>query len=363
MCLENLAVPVIIQTNLPLEKRLQELASSGSSEFPDRSASYWLRYCQIKQWIADEYYQSAGAGLALQGERYTRHDISHVDDVIEKAGELLGWGSKAREPLFMGLHPYEVYVLLFAILLHDAGNALQRAEHEKQPKHIINAMGALSGVQAVERRLIASVAEAHGGRAPDGDKDTISKIIAKDVYNIGRLEVRARMLAAILRLADELAENPTRADPQAIRKPYNPPESAIHNVYCTAVTGRVDYEARAIFLNYLVTIEQLSEEFVPKKGSRKRVLLVDYISERVQKCDCERRYCNRFMPFSRYERINVNLEVLNNEDASIETISAVIADEGYPDASKSLKIHNPRFDGVVLRNAYVPQNPDLGAAL
>jgi HD superfamily phosphodiesterase len=120
--------------------------------------------------------------LSLHGQRYTRHDISHVDDVIAMVGRLLGLevGGVAD-----ALEPYELYVLLFAVLLHDAGNARTRKNHEKEPKAIIARMGSVAGVEPVERKLIASIAEAHGGRTKDGDKDTIRKVIQLDIENIG----------------------------------------------------------------------------------------------------------------------------------------------------------------------------------
>jgi exopolyphosphatase/pppGpp-phosphohydrolase len=152
-----------------------------------------------------------------------------VDDVIAMVGRLLGLevGGVAD-----ALEPYELYVLLFAVLLHDAGNARTRKNHEKEPKAIIARMGSVAGVEPVERKLIASIAEAHGGRTKDGDKDTIRKVIQLDIENIGGLSVRSRLLAAALRLADELSENPQRADPQALIRPYQTPESVIHNLYC-----------------------------------------------------------------------------------------------------------------------------------
>lgn len=344
---------VQIRTDLPLEKRLKEVASSASNDFPDRNVAYWPRYETIKGWIAAEYYQSAGTGLALHGERYTRHDISHVDDVIDMAGRLLGYDSGDTNALFYTLRPYEVYVLLFSILLHDAGNAQGREAHEKQPKAIIAATNSILRQHVTETKLIASIAEAHGGRAPDGGKDTISKIVSDEEIKIGPIGVRARLLAAVLRLADELSENHHRADPQALKQPYNPPQSAIHNLYCTIIDPKVDYKSRTIYLNFSIPKDRLAEEFVLKPKSRKKILLVDYISERVEKCDLERRYCNRFMYPVIYDRIRVTLEIFDDDEYTVlEKISLELADEGYPNSPKALKFIDPRFDGQSLRLRY-----------
>lgn len=351
---------VVIRTDQALEAKLQLMASAPSNAFFDRNAVYWPRYVTIKQWLADEYYQSAGAGLAREGERYTRHDISHVDDVIDTAGKLLGAGIK--DSLFDRLEPYETYVLLLAILLHDAGNARQRQHHEKQPKLILAAMGALPKLHSTEARLIASIAEAHGGRAPDGGKDTIAKIVQSDVVTISSLKVRARLLAAVLRLADELSENPHRADPQALVKPYSPPESVIHNLYCKIIDTGVDYEARTLYLNFSIPRAMLDEEFVLKARSKKKILLVDYIVNRIEKCEMERRYCNRFLYPIIYDRIRVKVEIFDHDEYSVlERFDWELADEGYPAAPRAVKSIAPNFDGALLRKRYQEQLMDGGA--
>jgi len=347
---------VIIQKNLPLERRLEELASEPSNDFPDRSASYWIRYVAIKEWIANQYYQSAAAGLAQTRDRFTKHDISHVDDVIATAGLLLGHKADASETMLDRMAPYEIYVLLIAILLHDAGNAEGRELHETRPKAIIAELANAHSFKPIERKLIASIAEAHGGRTKDGDKDTISRIVLEDVMDLNDIEIRGRMLAAVLRLADELSENDRRADPQALRKPYDPPWSAIHNLYCSIINRRIEYNSGAIYLRYTVTKEQLLEKFVLHKDDEKTVLLVDYIATRIEKCDCERRYCNRFLKNMSYDRIYVELKIVDENYDPIDEIKIKLEDEGYPGMVKSIKEQNPDFDGSSLRNKHYSES-------
>lgn len=343
---------VIIRTDHPLELRLKEFGSSPNNAFFDRNAPYWPRYQTIKQWIADEYYQSTGAALAREGERYTRHDISHVDDVIETAGRLLGAG--ITDSLFEKLSPYEVYVLLLAILLHDAGNARQRKHHEKLPKHILAAMGPLSKLVQTEVRLIASIAEAHGGRSPSGSKDTIVDIVPKEVVQLQHLEIRARLLAAVLRLADELSENPHRADPQALTEPYDPPQSVIHNLFCSVVSTSIDYPGRILYLNFSIPRSRLNEEFLLDAETGAKILLADYIVERIEKCDSERRYCNRFLYPIIYDRIRVNVEFYEDSDFTLlgNPLSFELADVGYPATSAAVKSLCPALDGASLRERF-----------
>jgi hypothetical protein len=115
---------------------------------------------------------------------------------------------------------------------------------------------------------------------------------------------------------------------------------------------QVDYAAKRIFLKYFVTIDQLKEEFVRSRHSRKPILLVDYISERIEKCDLERQYCSRFLFPAIYDRILVKLEIHNAEDECVDSISLELADEGYPGVAKKIKAREPRFDGRALREKH-----------
>ena len=349
---------VLIQTNLPLEDWLREKASNSSHSFPNRAANYFERYVLIKQYLADAYYASAGAGLARSGERFTRHDIGHVDDVIQIAGELIGFGSGARSPLYMEFEPYEVFVLLLSTLLHDAGNAAGRRGHERAPKEILLELGPIIDLESPERRLIASIAEAHGGRSPSGDRDTIETIIQQSEPKIGVAKVRARRLAALLRFADELSENPRRADPQALKEPYDPPKSAVHNLYCKIINATIDYVGRSVAMEYSLEKTRLAEEFLLRdNGQLQNILLVDYIALRLEKTEQERRYCNRFLSnFASYDRIRVKLSIFDSYDL-IDELGLVLEDRGYPSVSNLIRQTQPEFDGLRLRDKHMEPAP------
>jgi len=179
--------------------------------------------------------------------------VSHIDDVINRAGQLIGVGKDGPQP-FNNIQPYETFVLLYAILLHDAGNAYGRAGHEARPFEILRDMGDLSALEDVERRLIASIAQAHGGRTEDGNKDTIPVVVRQDESSIDGINVRGRRLAALLRLADELSENPRRADELALS---GPSVSYLPNFYCKAINTNIDILSGAITLAYTITKEDL----------------------------------------------------------------------------------------------------------
>lgn len=336
-----------VQLNLPLELHLKALSESRAAEFPNRSGEYFSLYSVIKRRLASKYYDVAGSGLAQGGDRFTRHDIGHVDDVIKTAGDLLGYGSEAKSPALESLHPYEVFVLLLAILLHDAGNAVGREGHEKRAGAILEDLGSLVDMDSFEKRLVASIANAHGGRTLSGSKDTIAEI-RPPIAHIGSIAVRARLLAALVRLADELSENPRRAD-EIVLEQGNPPHSVVHNLFCQVVNIHVDYRAHQISLDFDVDRRLLDRKYpLIEGGGEEQVLLIDYIRKRIEKCEMERRYCQRFLAnFAGYERVRVRL-CIRDGDTLLEEIALDFEEAGYPAEEPSVISLQPRFDGQVI---------------
>jgi len=294
------------------------------------------------------------------GNRYTKHDIGHVDDVIEVAGHLLG--AEDEQPLLEKLAPYEVFVLLLAILLHDAGNARGREKHELEPRRILDSLGTVVPLASPEKRLIASVAAAHGGYGPSGEKDTIGTVIVDQVTQFGAIKVHGRRLAALLRLADELSERPSRADQQALQEPYDSPSSVVHNLYCLLINTHIDPQGQTVSLSFDVDRKELSRKYTLGEGDAAvQVYLVDYIAMRLDKCELERQYCNRFLTgLVSYQRLRVRLRIYDETTSNthpIDEITLELADVGYPTQTNKVVKLRPAFSGVVLENKHCPR-PD-----
>ena len=345
-------MPASVPKNAPLELLLMRQSAAQGDAYANRNADYWALYSNCKDYLAGKYYSVAAAGLAREGGRFTRHDISHVDDVIVTAGQLLGIDEAEVAPVRL-LNPYETFVLLFAILLHDAGNAFGRVGHERAVGGILSDLGSLLQLETLERRLIGSIAQAHGGRTERGERDTITGIVKQEVTRMGHISVRSRAIAAIVRLADELSENPRRADEIALRVPYNPEESAIHNLYCKVINGWIDWKSKSINLSFNLERATLADKFLDRSdGSDRRVYMVDYIARRLEKTDQERRYCNRFLTdLICFRRINVRIGIFE-DDHEVEVLEVTMEDEGYPASSRSVRDIDPRIDGSTLAAKY-----------
>lgn len=349
-------MPVELEKLSPLERLLHEKAKRAD-QFPERTVNYFDRYIQIKDWLDRNIFRNAGAGLARDGVLYTQHDRGHIEDVIHSAGLMLGL--ETDHSLGEKLRPFEVYVLLVSILLHDAGNAYNREGHEKLPLSILTKMGDIPGPLIQEKRAIAKVAQAHGGKTVDGNRDTITSVLFESEPKVIHVQLRARLVAAILRFADEISENPSRANWVALDAPELSPTALVHNKYCELIGIHVDPGDHTIHIEFHVEIELLQQKFkIVESGKIKDVYLIDYIAYRIEKADMERRYCNRFMAaILRFETIKVCLKLLKDGEIVEPPIEVEVTEAGYPASPMTMKERNSAFDGAFLSAKYEPRTP------
>ena len=285
-----MSIPVSLES--PLERLFVEKARENPSNFPSRNKDYVAAYKTIKEHLANKYYQVTGTGLAKGGHRFTKHDITHVDDVIDIAGRIMGLEKKGSEKT--EITAYETFVLLMAILVHDAGNAYERRGHEVKAAKILQDIGEASPLSNIERRLVANIASAHGGKTEGGSKDTIDARIKQDPVEIDGHIVNGRRLAALVRLADEFSERGRRADDIAIDT-KDPPQAYLPNFFCRSINVRIDSSSRSASMDFDLEKSDLSDEHPDPESDDKLTLIVDYLAKRLNKADLERRYCNRYL--------------------------------------------------------------------
>ena len=255
-----------------------------------------------------------------------KHGSDHIRKVREKAFEIL-------RCFVHGLPSYyEVYFLLCAISVHDVGNFFGRAHHEKRIYSMISSTCVNIIDDSVERRIISRIAGVHGGRINDS-KDTISFLMGTDTIN--NMEVREQLLSAVLRFADELADDSSRAIYPAMKSGILGTESEIFHVYSSKL-HTVKLQQNPVTAAWEVVLryefdEKTAEKQYPK--GKETVYLLDEIYDRTLKMERERRYCMRFLrAYCAIERINVGITINNNDNAfDLETISYILEERGYPD--------------------------------
>ena len=264
----------------------------------------------------------------------TNHGPEHVTQVIQRTTDLLRDSG-------CELSPYEGYILLTAILFHDIGNVYGRRNHEAKAWKIMNALGVLAGADQLEKRTIIKIALVHGGTF-DGSKDTINRLQEKD--DILGKPVRKRLLAAILRFGDELADDFSRASRYILDAGKIPENSQIHHRYSASLNS-VRVERGEVRLRFNLDEEEALKEYM-KNGQP--TFLLDEINDRVLKMHRERMYCMRFMrPHIDISRIHIDITIYahvgemirkDNQKSALlepERVQYTLAEGGYPECPEA----------------------------
>ncbi|KDE41402.1 hypothetical protein ADINL_0082 [Nitrincola lacisaponensis] len=336
---------------LPLECLLQSISPDATS-FPS-SENYFEKYIEILKQLRNQVYPNINAGLAaLSSESglYTDHSDKHFDEVVLYAGILVGLKksvdiNEVKENVKSHnwiLTPYEVYILLLSIRLHDVGNIYGREMHEQNILQVIRRFSIpYLNEEKLEATMIASIAGAHGGKTPDGDKDKIGKL-RQNESNGHIYDIDSKKIAAITRFADEICENRRRVEKSdALNIPVH---NLVFHKYAKAIMGN-SVKNNILYLNFQFHIGDLSKTYqiygsVPNSDQKKliNVNLPDITLDRLKKAELERRYCNKFIPESaKVKEIHVEIEILENDideesfrHKSLGRINFTLKEEGYP---------------------------------
>lgn len=331
----------------PLEIYVRDILASNQNKLPNRTARYWDRYTHLLSSLRENVYPNVNAGLACLSKSpgiYTDHGEHHFDEVIRYAGLLL---ASPTSPDPHGLEPYELYLLLCAIRLHDAGNIDGRDAHERRVSSILGEYGGSIVHDAPEFNLISNIAEAHGGfnAFVPGDKDTISSLPPDDIP-LGGITCRPRHVAALVRFADEVCEHRCRAAGHHIRNGTLPEENKLFHYYAQSISGAVpDRRIKSFRLNIEIDAQYLQTKYptpIKEDGSQDQVFLIDEILTRLAKFDRERIYCNQFLdPRLQTSQIEVQITLQKSKQVGKGVLRVPVQSfelkippvSGYPDAS------------------------------
>lgn len=330
--------------NTLLEKWFLENANKYD-KFPDPTASYINRYLALKSWLVTNCYQLIGSATSVEdGGFYTSHGPDHFNQVIHYAGELLNLQKTTDQ---LELNCYEVYLLLTGILLHDAGNVFGRAQHERKAFAILQDAGAAVTTCNIEKKNIANIAEVHGGKTNAGDKDTINNKFSSTISDYLNATYRPKLISAIVRFADEICENKTRAARYSMQKNTLPKSSEVFHYYANAITAsKVDCEGREVRIQFDIDHHLTQRKFGKIDNE---VYLIDEIFERIEKMHCERIYCSRF--FQGKVHVDSIRVTINIVDENYDVIDRLFIDtrDGYPSESLNLHKVHTRWCGEELK--------------
>ncbi|MFN7970785.1 MAG: hypothetical protein U0166_00285 [Acidobacteriota bacterium] len=284
---------------------------------PQYKAQYENAATQLNRYVHPEVTKGA---IAADGGFLTDHGPDHIRKVICRAGDLL-------RDTECALSLYETYLVLMAIHLHDVGNAFGRAGHETVAQRAMDWLGSAAGRDTIEKKLILQLARAHGGTV-SGSKDTIASL-EQQTSLMGCL-ARPRLLAALVRLADELADDRERSSEFMIDTNTLPAEAEVFHQYANALHSvYIDREASAVRLEYSLEVAVALRTYQFRSSEW---FLLDYILLRALKLHTERLYCMRFLrPYGvALESVVGQIKVFGKPIEPLETIGFRLSEAGYP---------------------------------
>jgi hypothetical protein len=339
---------------LAKDNLVDTLKGKPKKSFPGAgNVSYFNRYEAVAEFLANEIHPHVAMGALLSGGDYLNdHGPGHIAAVISRASALVG--SDACK-----LTSYELYLLLVAIQVHDVGNILGRIGHEQQPKRLSVDLDAKMGPNAVEKRLIFDVAAAHGGDR-NGNRDTIAYL--PPIANVLNQRVRPQFLAAIVRLADELADDQTRAARFPLENGVLPRKSQVFHEYSKSLQSVIiDLQGRDIQLDFELSAGDLIRTF-GKLGTEE--YLIEEILARTQKMHRERMYCMRFLaPDVKLDRITVTVRIYHAPyNTELKKLGWRLEEKGYPGTDTTIYelcpeletcVGGARLTGAALRDLMV----------
>lgn len=346
---------------LNIENTLMSLRGNGE-EFPP-GKNYVNLYEELKNKFDKEVHPEIKTKI-LEIERdgyYNDHGVDHIKMVIDRATRLLDTIDvtfcKGESGYYIS--PYELFILLIAIQLHDAGHLIgPRSQHAEKGKELLAKFDSGKVLSTAERMHIGNIAKAHGGKL-----DPIGKLPLEE--NLSHQKVRPQLLAAILRLADELAEDKTRASNFLLKIDSIMPTSEIFHRYSASLES-IAISGGEVKLDFYIEDEVMLRTY-PIKNSEDKITqkyLLDEIYDRTFKTFTESLYCSRFLPDkARINTVKVNIHILKSkDDEEIRKISYELRETGYPFISDkdiyelchSLMENNVRIDGNFIKN-YIEQ--------
>lgn len=260
---------------------------------------------------------------------YNDHGVDHIKMVIERVSRIIDQTNPTfkHEKGKFHISPYELFILLVAINLHDTGHLIaSRADHANAGKYLLAKFDSGNLLSAGEKTVIGNIAQAHGGKS-----DPIGKL--DHTMHLSHETIRPQFLAALLRLGDELAEDETRASNFLLTIGSLEKTSIIFHLYSASLNS-ISVSGNEISLIFYLTDKYLQKSFDKKtsKGIQKQYL-VNEVYERTQKTLLESLYCARFLPQAcRFTKVKVTINFLKEENhgSFMSPIGYELMENGYP---------------------------------
>lgn len=287
----------------------------------------------------------------------TDHGPKHLNNVLYNAHKLLGEEVD-------NLTGIELYVLCVGILFHDVGNIEGRKGHNtkisKVHEHV--RCGASANYRR-EKDIIMRVAEAHCGHTPDDSKDTLKPL--PPTMELHGESVRVPEIAALIRLADELAEGPQRTSCFMQHTQKYPKDSVIHHKYASSISEiAVNRNSKRIALTLDINLTTSETGDISFDEEVALYTFLEYSFGRIMKLDEERRFTKHYSDWlSPFKSTSVSFCFwLDSERLDLDLDALVMSDLTIPGSdTRPLSSFDPKYtveNIVKTLNRFAPKGAD-----
>ena len=342
-------------TNGYLLQQITKASEDVQNADHGRAQEYLAKFRALEKYFLENIHPQVDVGLALDSasapkdgdhpDIMTIHGCRHVSDLVDSLDKL--GESIANRQGDTELDAYESYILLCAAHLHDAGNIGGRQKHPERSRQLImDHRDLFYGTDS--RQNIYDVARVHGGVDETYGKDTF-RHINSECYSRPRL----RLLAAMLRMGDELSENPERVPSELLKWFQASGKSNLAYRYA-ACFSRFDLQNDTLNIELRVYPEQHTY-FTEIDGNR--VDFFDHLEKKVDVIEREARYCSQYgRPYLDVRRVHFTVEY--HSEAPPSKVSkrsklTLYLDHGYPGDPPPLAERCEEMDAGTSLRSYI----------
>jgi hypothetical protein len=249
------------------------------------------------------------------------HGPEHIKRVLQNLDKLLG-----ASPLRANsLNAYELFLAMMAILYHDVGILRQRKDHAMLSKLFLEIDRNDFIFDPRDKEVIALAVVSHSSSR---DIELEASAFAQ-VETIGGQRVRPRVVAALVRFADELDEDYRRANSTVMELLELPEESKFYWQFCQRIQGIEPCPSKHEIVFYVEFKNEDVGKVVQAEG--KGTPFLSAFAEKISKINRERVVVNRFLPEKlQYHKITLEVKPLRNDDKWKRPRAFVFNDESVP---------------------------------
>lgn len=265
------------------------------------SLPLYERYYLLKERLFSYEYEHWAAGFTTGNN----HGRSHINRVLFNLNALLGAKPFQNDTIT----PYELFLAMMSILYHDIGILRGRKDHNEKSALLLSEENNEYIIDSQDKKIISVAVVSHSSNTDI--EETCVRFQDKEV--IGGQIVRPKVIAALVRFADELDEDFRRADTSLQQKLQISGESLFYWQASQRILG-IAPDRNALTIN--INVELLPEDVgrVVTMDNKARAFL-SLFAEKLSKINQERRKVVKFLPPElQYAHLLVSVRPLDDSE-------------------------------------------------